>query len=135
MGDGSRGGHKVTESGDRCQTEVNQRVYWRYGAKKHFSFLAFLLFTLEGITMKSTRKVLNYFLFHLLVRLHPLLICLLCTAAFARALRCVHLFSHSVALSQSHAGFVHHMNASITYSFNPLWPVLSSVFFPVVRHK
>ena len=48
--------------------------------------------------MESTRRVLGHSLVRLLVRSHCSLICLLCTACFARALHCTHLFACSLTL-------------------------------------
>ena len=66
------------------------------------------------ITIKSTRRVLG----HSLVRSHRSLIRLLRTARFARTLRC----AHSLTRSRAHgkAVYVDELNASISYSFNPL---------------
>ena len=46
--------------------------------------------TMGRMTMKSTRRALGHLLVHSLIRL-------LCTARFARAIRCVHLLARPVA--------------------------------------
>ena len=59
----------------------------------------------------------------LFVCAHRLLICLLSTACFTRTLCCTHLFIHLLAHAWACGKrvFVHNMNASILYRFNPQW--------------
>ena len=72
---------------------------------------------------KPSRRVLD----HSLVRSHRSVIRSLRTARFARALSCAHSFvrslAHSLTLSRAHAKEIHvyELNASLSYSFNPLW--------------
>ena len=73
------------------------------------------------------RRVLGHSLLCSLVRSHRLLMRLLCTACFARALRCAHSLARSLtrslALAHGKKVFVYEMNTSISDSFNPKWGV------------
>ena len=70
--------------------------------------------THDGMTMKSTRRVMGHSLLRLLVHSRRSLIRLLRTARFARALRCFHTFARSLAHSGAHGKelFVYELNAS-----------------------
>ena len=68
--------------------------------------------TVVSNDMKSTRRVLGHSLLRSLVRSHLSLICLLHTARFARALRCVHSFTRSRAHWKE--TYARHLHASIS---------------------
>ena len=71
--------------------------------------------------MKSTRRVLGHSLVRSLVRSHCPLICSLCTAHFARTLRCAHLFVRSLTRllpsSWERGGYLCELNTSISCNF------------------
>ena len=69
------------------------------------------------MTMKSTRRVLVHSLLRIVIRSHRLLIRLLRTARFARALRCAYSFARSLTHSLRglwEKGFVHELKALIS---------------------
>ena len=82
--------------------------------------------TLDKMTTKSTSRVLDRSLLRSLVRSQHSLIRLLRTARFACSHRCAHWFARSLTHSGAHWKeiYVYEMNASISYRFNPLWPLV-----------
>ena len=75
-----------------------------------------------GMTIKWTRRSLGHSLLRSLVPSHRSLIFMLCTALFARVLRCAHSLARSLAHSVAYGKevFVYELNVSISCSFNPL---------------